>query len=90
VNDVTCQHLAQAADHRPRTAYEDGCPECVHDGHRDWVHLRVCLDCGNVGCCDSSPRRHASKHAADEGHPVMRSYEPGESWRWCFTDEQLG
>ena len=87
---MICQHLAEAADPHPLTAFADGCPECVADGFTDWVHLRVCLDCGMVGCCDSSPRRHMSRHAADAGHPVMRSYEPGESWRWCFDDEMLG
>jgi uncharacterized UBP type Zn finger protein len=87
---LSCQHLRDAADPQPQTPYALGCPECHDDGHRDWVHLRVCLTCGHVGCCDSSPRRHASKHASDTGHPVMRSYEPGESWRWCFTDELLG
>jgi hypothetical protein len=87
---MSCQHLAAAADPQPLTPYADGCPSCVSEGFTDWVHLRVCLVCGVVGCCDSSPRRHLSKHAADAGHPVMRSYEPGESWRWCFVDEVLG
>ena len=87
---MTCQHLADAGAPHPLTDYADGCPECARDGHRDWVHLRVCQECGYVGCCDSSPRRHASKHAAEDAHPVMRSYEPNESWRWCFVDEQLG
>jgi monovalent cation/hydrogen antiporter len=54
------------------------------------VHLRVCLTCGHVGCCDSSPPRHASVHFERTGHPVMQSVEPGESWRWCFVDELLG
>jgi hypothetical protein len=54
------------------------------------VHLRLCLTCGTVACCDSSPRRHMSKHHDNDGHPVMRSYEPGETWRWCFVDELLG
>jgi uncharacterized UBP type Zn finger protein len=87
---VSCQHLSAAADPQPLNEYAAGCPECVGDGFHDWVHLRVCLTCGQVACCDSSPRRHMSKHAADTGHPVMRSYEPGERWRWCFVDEQLG
>ncbi|HEV7655736.1 MAG TPA: UBP-type zinc finger domain-containing protein [Mycobacteriales bacterium] len=55
-----------------------------------WVHLRVCLTCGHVGCCDSSPARHASVHYERAGHPVMRSAEAGESWRWCFVDQLLG
>jgi hypothetical protein len=87
---LSCQHLADAADPRPLSDYADGCPECVLDGFKDWVHLRTCLTCGFVGCCDSSPRRHMSRHAADSSHPVMRSYEPGETWRWCFADEILG
>jgi hypothetical protein len=87
---LTCQHLRDATQPQPRTAYADGCPECVADGFTDWVHLRVCLGCGAVACCDSSPRRHMSAHHEKEGHPVMRSYEPGEGWRWCFVDELLG
>jgi uncharacterized UBP type Zn finger protein len=87
---LTCDHLNDAGDVRPETAYEDGCPECVKDGFSDWVHLRVCLNCGQVACCDSSPRRHMSAHNQQTGHPVMRSFEPGESWRWCFADELLG
>jgi monovalent cation/hydrogen antiporter len=67
----------------------DGCEECLAMGST-WVHLRLCLECGHVGCCDSSPNRHASKHFASERHPVMRSFEPGESWRWCFVDNKLG
>ncbi|WP_040790458.1 Na+/H+ antiporter [Nocardia paucivorans] len=65
------------------------CAECVAEGLR-WVHLRMCLTCGNVSCCDSSPGRHASRHAATTGHPVIRSLEPGEAWRWCYVDELLG
>ena len=87
---MSCHHLADAADPQPGAAYTAGCPQCVADGFTDWVHLRVCLSCGTVGCCDSSPRRHMSAHAAESGHPAMRSYEPGESWRWCFVDEVLG
>jgi uncharacterized UBP type Zn finger protein len=54
-----------------------------------WVHLRMCLTCGLVSCCDSSPNRHASAHHASAGHPIARSVEPGESWRWCYVDEAL-
>ncbi|MFC0625408.1 Na+/H+ antiporter [Kribbella deserti] len=67
----------------------DGCEECLRD-NTSWVHLRLCLECGHVGCCDSSPERHASRHFAEDAHPVMRSFEPGESWRWCFRHEKLG
>ena len=87
---MTCQHLTEAGDPAPRTAYAEGCPQCVAEGFHNWVHLRLCLACGLVACCDSSPRRHMSAHHAAEGHPVMRSFEPGESWRWCFDDEMLG
>jgi uncharacterized UBP type Zn finger protein len=64
----------------------DGCEECLAEGH-GWVHLRICLECGHVGCCDSSPGRHASGHARATGHPIIRSLEPGEDWSWCFEDE---
>jgi CPA2 family monovalent cation:H+ antiporter-2 len=64
----------------------DECPECVALGDR-WVHLRVCMTCGVVGCCDSSKNRHAHRHADAAGHPIIRSLQPGESWMWCFVDE---
>jgi uncharacterized UBP type Zn finger protein len=79
-----CAHLAQVHDVTPRTP--EGCEECLLTGGR-WVHLRLCLTCGHVGCCDSSPNRHASAHAREEGHPIMRSLQPGEEWSWCFEDE---
>jgi uncharacterized UBP type Zn finger protein len=63
-----------------------GCEECLAIGGR-WVHLRMCMTCGKVGCCDSSPKRHASRHAAELGHPILRSAEPGEDWTWCVVDE---
>ncbi len=87
---MICQHLKESGEPAPLTAYEAGCPQCVAGGFDDWVHLRTCLTCGVVACCDSSPRRHMSVHHAESGHPVMRSFEPGETWRWCFEDEQLG
>jgi hypothetical protein len=87
---LICQHLKDADDPKPLTEYAGGCPECVADGFTDWVHLRVCLTCGLVACCDSSPRRHMSAHHDRDGHPAMRSFEPGEAWRWCFVDEVLG
>lgn len=83
-----CEHLAaQPASVTPTTP--EGCQECVAAGQR-WVHLRVCTQCGHVGCCDSSPGRHASTHHHETGHPVMASLEPGEAWRWCFVDDVLG
>jgi uncharacterized UBP type Zn finger protein len=64
----------------------DGCEECLEAGGQ-WCHLRMCLTCGHVGCCDSSPGRHASAHARSTDHPIMRSLQPGEDWCWCFEDE---
>jgi hypothetical protein len=64
----------------------DGCEDCLATGD-GWVHLRICLACGHVGCCDSSPNRHASKHAAATEHPLIRSLQPGEEWCWCFPDK---
>jgi uncharacterized UBP type Zn finger protein len=64
----------------------DGCEQCLKTGD-PWLHLRICLECGSVGCCDSSPNRHASSHARETGHPLIRSIEPGEEWSYCFVDE---
>ncbi|MFW0790591.1 UBP-type zinc finger domain-containing protein [Gordonia sp. CPCC 205333] len=64
----------------------DGCSDCIAAGG-NWVHLRMCLTCGRVGCCDSSPGKHASAHAAREQHPLVSSFEPGEDWSWCFIDD---
>jgi hypothetical protein len=63
-----------------------GCEDCLAIGAR-WVHLRMCMTCGKIGCCDSSPNKHASKHARAAGHPILRSAEPGEDWSWCVIDE---
>jgi uncharacterized UBP type Zn finger protein len=62
-----------------------GCEECLKTGD-EWMHLRMCLICGKVGCCDDSPNRHASRHARDDRHPLIRSAEPGEDWCWCYID----
>jgi Na+/H+ antiporter len=84
-----CEHLAtDEEDPEPRTPGE--CEGCVELGERSWVHLRLCLTCGYVGCCDSSPRRHATGHFHDSSHPVVRSAQPGEHWRWCYEDDRLG
>ena len=64
----------------------EGCEDCLVSGTK-WCHLRICLGCGHVGCCDSSPSRHATAHAESSGHPIMRSIQPGEDWSWCFVDE---
>ena len=86
--DAACEHLRVACDY-PKPLTPTGCEECLRDGSQ-WVHLRLCMTCGHVGCCDSSPDQHASGHFAETGHPVMRSFEPGEAWRWCFVDEATG
>jgi uncharacterized UBP type Zn finger protein len=78
-----CTHLDQIAEVTPSG---QGCQECIEAGEA-WTDLRLCLTCGHVGCCDSSPNRHASVHAADSGHPIVESFEPGESWRWCYLDK---
>ncbi len=84
----SCKHLKHEwKDIDPSAT--DVCQACVDEGST-WVHLRLCLKCGNVACCDSSPRKHATEHFHDTRHPVMRSFEPGESWKWCFVDQQLG
>lgn len=81
-----CTHTDLIRDVEPRPPA--GCEECLASGSR-WVHLRTCLTCGHVGCCDSSPNRHASRHFATAGHPIAESYEPGENWAWCYADELL-
>jgi uncharacterized UBP type Zn finger protein len=81
-----CPHLAQTRTPPPEPGPDPVCEECVKSGSR-WVHLRICLTCGQVGC-DSSPNRHARRHAAHAGHAVVASAEPGEDWRWCFVDEE--
>lgn len=81
---MSCQHIGHVKPQPPKT---EGCEECLKMGGR-WVHLRLCLTCGHVGCCDSSPNRHASRHFKDTHHPVMTSLEPGERWAWCFVDDE--
>lgn len=78
-----CRHVA---DLGPVTPSTDGCEECLAIGDI-WVHLRICLTCGHVGCCDNSKNRHATKHHHATGHPVIMSFEPGETWLWCYVDE---
>jgi uncharacterized UBP type Zn finger protein len=65
-----------------------GCEECLKTGDR-WVHLRLCLSCGHVGCCDDSKNKHATRHFNSSGHPIIRSIEPGENWKWCFVDQTV-
>ena len=78
-----CTHLDQISDVPPSGT---GCRDCLLLGD-EWVHLRMCMTCGLVGCCDDSKNRHASGHARDTGHPVVRSLEPEEEWFWCYIDE---
>lgn len=82
-----CEHLLEPAEAPPSGA--QGCEECLALGTR-WVHLRKCTTCGHIGCCDSSPGRHATAHFQATGHPVMRSFQPGEDWRWCYVHETSG
>jgi uncharacterized UBP type Zn finger protein len=79
-----CTHLDQILVDPPESVA--GCEDCLKTGDR-WVHLRVCMTCGHVGCCDSSPNRHATAHVAETEHPIVRSAEPGEQWYWCYEDQ---
>lgn len=78
-----CDHLAEIHEVTPDST--EGCTDCLREGTR-WVHLRECLVCGHIGCCDNSPRKHATAHWHAANHPVMRSAEPGETWAWCYPD----
>ena len=82
-----CSHLDRIEIRDP-PARIDGCEECLKVGS-GWVHLRMCQTCGTIRCCDSSPNRHASRHAHESGHPIARSVEPGEDWSWCYVDEVM-
>ena len=86
---MECEHFDNLGpEPGPAASYRKGCAECIAMGDT-WVHLRECLNCGHVGCCDSSKNKHATKHFHTSKHPVMRSVEPGESWGWCFVDEVM-
>jgi uncharacterized UBP type Zn finger protein len=80
---TTCSHIGQIRNVDPQA---DGCVDCLAIGD-EWVHLRLCMTCGYVGCCDSSKNKHASAHAMSAEHPIVESYEPGEDWCWCYVDE---
>ena len=82
---MSCTHLETITDVVPSAP---GCEECLQTGQR-WVHLRLCLACGHVGCCDSSPGKHATKHFQATDHPLVQSHEPGERWLWCYVDEVM-
>lgn len=81
-----CTHLSQIRHVEARTP--GGCEECLEAGET-WVELRVCKTCGHVGCCDSSPRKHATRHYRATGHPIIQSFEPGQDWRWCYVDRVM-
>ncbi|HEY9404942.1 MAG TPA: UBP-type zinc finger domain-containing protein [Pyrinomonadaceae bacterium] len=78
-----CKHINQIGEVKPSA---EGCEDCLKIGAM-WMHLRLCMTCGHVGCCDSSPNKHATKHFRSTGHPVIKSFEPGEGWGWCYVDE---
>lgn len=83
----SCIHIDTANKNTyPKTP--DGCEECLKNGD-EWVHLRLCLTCGHVGCCDSSKNKHATKHFHQTKHPVIKSFQPGEDWLWCYVDEVM-
>ncbi len=80
-----CSHLDQV---RPVTPSSAGCEDCLRIGGT-WMHLRICMTCGHVGCCDSSPNKHATRHFLSSNHPIIKSHEPGEDWGWCYVDEVM-
>jgi uncharacterized UBP type Zn finger protein len=82
----TCTHLNQIKPVKPKTP--EGCEECLKMGD-EWVHLRLCLSCGHVGCCDQSINKHATQHFHHTKHPIIRSFQPGEGWEWCYVDEMF-
>ncbi|MDP9037257.1 MAG: UBP-type zinc finger domain-containing protein [Myxococcota bacterium] len=82
---MSCTHEDQVRDVTPHTM---GCEECLRAGEF-WIHLRLCLSCGHVGCCDSSKNKHATRHFEKTRHPIIRSFEPDEGWRWCYVDEKV-
>jgi len=83
---TVCEHIRAIAAVRPSQTHV--CDECVKTGD-EWVHLRVCQECGLTLCCDNSPNRHATRHAQKTGHPVIVSAEPGERWLYCYPDDQV-
>ena len=82
-----CSHLPE--DLAPPALTARGCQDCIAAGKRDWVQLRFCQQCGHIGCCDNSPRTHATQHYRSSGHLVVRSFEPGDNWWFCYADEEL-
>jgi uncharacterized UBP type Zn finger protein len=86
-SSARCTHLDQVKILEPPTDVP-GCPQCLALGD-GWVHLRMCQTCGEIGCCDNSPNRHATAHHRATGHPILRSIEPGEDWSWCYEDQMM-
>lgn len=86
MTEVTCTHLDQVNVDRPD--HVAGCEDCLKIGGH-WVHLRVCRTCGRIGCCDSSPNRHATAHAHESSHPIVTSVQPGEDWSYCYVDDVM-
>jgi uncharacterized UBP type Zn finger protein len=82
---MKCEHIQTVRDVPDKRRV---CEDCIKTGD-SWVHLRVCLGCGHVGCCDSSKNKHATKHFRATRHPIVRSMEPGEEWGWCYVDEVM-
>jgi len=80
-----CGHISEIKSVTPSA---DGCEDCLRIGGT-WVHLRECMECGHIGCCDSSPNRHATKHYHATQHPIIRSFEPGEEWGYCYVDDEM-
>jgi uncharacterized UBP type Zn finger protein len=80
-----CPHAALIQDVTPSA---EGCEECLQMGD-SWHHLRLCLICGHVGCCDNSKNKHATAHFRETGHPIIQSFQPGETWRWCYVDQTM-
>src|SRR5262245_33506666 len=87
MTQLTCTHL-DTIEITELPEVVAGCAECLEVGS-PWCHLRICLECGHIGCCDSSPNRHATAHAHDSGHVLVRSIQPGENWAWCYVDQLL-
>ena len=78
-----CSHLDQIREVTPSA---NGCEDCLKIGDT-WVHLRICLECGHVGCCDDSKNKHATRHFHATNHPIIQSFQPGENWGWCYVDQ---
>ncbi|HEX2867787.1 MAG TPA: UBP-type zinc finger domain-containing protein [Ignavibacteriales bacterium] len=83
--EEVCEHISQITQ-EPKARTPEGCEECLKMGDT-WMHLRLCMTCGHVGCCDQSKNKHATKHFHSTHHPVIKSFEPGEDWEYCYVDE---